>query len=222
MNTKLDKVTEAIAMVLIAFMIIFILVVGNLLSDREKEVSPVESEIYTETIAEATQITQDTEIEPIPINYIPEAESIAETLNFASETEPPKAYTEEEAVMCAKVLYGECKDCEDRQNQACVVWTILNRVDSGEGTIAEVITRPSQFYYKEHFPIKEELLKLAKDVLDRWEREHNGEIDVGRVLPSEFKWYASARKGDGTHRFRNAHDYPFDYWDFSLPNPYEV
>lgn len=57
----------------------------------------------------------------------------------------------------------------------------------------------------------------SADVLSRWERERNGETDVGRVLPSGYMWY----RGDGVHNhFRDAYK-GGTAWDWTLESPYE-
>ena len=127
-------------------------------------------------------------------------------------------FTEQDVIMCAKVLYGECRNVSDKANQAAVIWCILNRVDECYGTIEEVITAQSQFCYHESFEILPELKELALDVLCRWEREHRGETSVGRVLPKNYLYFS----GNGIiNTFRDRYAYPFSVWDFSLENPYE-
>jgi hypothetical protein len=121
--------------------------------------------------------------------------------------------------MAAKVLYNECRGVASITNQACVVWTICNRVDAGYAeTVSEVITQPYQFSYNPNAPVWDELYELATDVLDRWNKEKNGEEDVGRVLPSDYLWFSGA----GTHNnFRNAFR-GGTRWDYSFPSPYET
>lgn len=177
----------------------------------EIEVPKSEETTTKDTVEETEQIeiteTNDIIISTTQLNEITEKE-----LSYK------KPYTESDIIMCAKVLYGECENVKDKANQAAVIWTILNRVDSGFGSIEEVITSPNQFAYNKHFPVKDNLYELSVDVLERWTREQNGEADVGRVLPFEFKWYS----GNGViNKFRDACYYPFEYWDFSMPNPYE-
>lgn len=126
------------------------------------------------------------------------------------------------ATMIAKVLYGEARGIKSYTELACVVWTILNRVDAGYGNICEVITAPYQFAYDASDPMigdwEQDFLAIALDVISRWEREHEGETDVGRVLPNDYFWYL----GDGAHNwFRNDYHNTYKVWDYSLPSPYE-
>lgn len=127
-------------------------------------------------------------------------------------------YTENDITMLAQLLYNECRGIESITEKACVVWTVLNRVDINSGaTIAKVITAKNQFAYSDA-PLWDELLWIAEDVLLRWNAELNGETSVGRVLPADYKWFW----GDGEHNyFRNAYDGDYDIWDYSLPSPYE-
>lgn len=125
------------------------------------------------------------------------------------------------ATIIAKTIYGEARGISSVTEQACVAWTILNRVDYYGGTVESIVTTPHQFAYSYYFPTIDDhgrdLLSLAKDVLGRWEAEKNGEVEVGRVLPTDYLWYT----GDGCHNyFRNAYE-GGNRWNYSLESPYE-
>ena len=129
---------------------------------------------------------------------------------------------ETEITALAKLMYGEARGVESVTEQACVVWTVLNRVDAGQGTIMEVITKPYQFHYITSNPTVDDygrdLEELAKDILTRWLRENNGETDVGRVLPKEYIYF----HGDGDHNwFRTQYKDYSNPWNYSLGSPYE-
>ena len=126
-------------------------------------------------------------------------------------------YTDNDAVIIAKVMYRECGGIQSDTEKACIAWVILNRVDAGySDSIAEVATAPMQFNYSANTPVSENLLSLSYDVLSRWDSEKKGETDVGRVLPSDYLWY----NGDGAHNhFRNAYN-GGNTWDYSLISPY--
>lgn len=127
-------------------------------------------------------------------------------------------YKESDIVMLAKLMYQECGGVPSDTEKACVVWTVLNRVDEYGETIYEVVTAKNQFAYYEDRPIDDVLYQLAEDVLTRWNNEKNGEVDVGRVLPPDYLWFS----GDGEHNhFRNAYKGQFSIWDYSLETPYE-
>jgi hypothetical protein len=127
------------------------------------------------------------------------------------------------AEMLARVTWGEARGCT-KTEQAAVMWCVLNRVDSDSSdfndTIASVICQPNQFHYSVTFPLEEDLLDLAYDVLSRWYMEkETGEIDSGRILPKEYCFF----HGDGKHNhFRDAYRFEdANTWDWSWDSPYE-
>ena len=128
-------------------------------------------------------------------------------------------YTEEEVVMLAKLMWGEARGIESKTEVACVGWAVCNRVDDQPEpvTVRYVITVPNRFCYSESFPVREDLLWLARDVLERWTMESLGCPCAGRVLPSDYRWFVGR---DGRNRFRNAYK-GGEQWDYSLPSPYE-
>ena len=144
----------------------------------------------------------------------------------------PRLYTDEDAIALAKLTWGEARGVPDlkidgrvistRTQQAAVMWTVLNRFDAGyEESIIGVITAYTvdkngkihkQFHgYSEEYPVEEELLELAYDVLDRWNAEKHGETVV-RELPSGYLWF----HGDGVRsHFRDAYKNGNE-WDWSV------
>ena len=127
-------------------------------------------------------------------------------------------YTEQDAIDIAKVLYTECGCVNSKTEQACVAWTILNRADKCDSTIYSVVREPNQYVFRSGSPVEDELLELSYDVLERWNREKNGETNVGRVLPADYIFFY----GDGTHNyFRNKFNGSYNIWDYSLESPYE-
>lgn len=155
--------------------------------------------------------------EPVKVSE-PFATPIVITPAPASEWLEEQAYqTENDASMIAKVIYGEARGIYSLTEQACVAWTILNRVDAGYGDIREVVTAPNQFCYDKDFPTVDDygrdILKLVYDVLDRWKNDKEG-----RVLPADYLWFG----GDGEHNyFRNSYDDFSNLWGYGLPSPYE-
>lgn len=171
---------------------------------EEKEEQPVEEAVKMPSNA--------VEAEPIKVQW--------EGAKIESTAVSARIWTESDALMMAKVMYGEACGIRSMTEVACIGWTILNRVDAGWGSIAEVITAPYQFYYLAGAPTVSQtgidLYALACDVLTRWEREHNGELYVGRVLPSDYMWYG----GDGAHNhFRTAYSGGM-IWDYSWGTVY--
>ena len=144
----------------------------------------------------------------------------------------PRLYTDEDAIALAKLTWGEARGVPDlkingqvisaRTQQAAVMWTVLNRFDEGYAdSIIGVITAYTvdkngkihkQFHgYSEEYPVEEELLELAYDVLDRWNAEKHGETVV-RELPAGYLWF----HGDGTWNwFRDAYKNG-NKWDWSV------
>lgn len=120
--------------------------------------------------------------------------------------------------MLARLIWGEARGCS-KTEQAAVVWCVLNRVDVGFApTIKGVITAPSQFTgYRQSNPAMQEHKELAADVLQRWYLEKMGVENVGRVLPSNYLYFA----GNGIGNiFRTTYKNGVR-WDWSLPSPYE-
>ena len=126
---------------------------------------------------------------------------------------------DEEMDMMARLVYAEARGVNSKAEQAAVIWCALNRVDAGyaDGTISGVIRARSQFAYSSRLPVKERFKLLAKDVLIRWLLEKRGVAYVGRVLPSGYLYFAGR---DGHNWFRKAYRSK-EYWDWSLPDPYE-
>lgn len=157
---------------------------------------------------------------------IPEETSQNASIDVVEPVEWPKLYKDEDAVALAKSFWGEARGVKDngvvsgKCQIAAVGWCILNRYDAGyENSIVEVCAAPKQFVgYSESHPVDEELLALAYDVLDRWNAEKHGETEVGRVLPSDYFWFA----GDGRYNhFRNEFR-TAERWDWSLADPYDA
>ena len=120
--------------------------------------------------------------------------------------------------MLAKLMWGEAGGIESVTDVACIGWVVCNRVDDQPEpvTVASVITAPNRFYYRESFPVRDDLYTLARDVLERWTMERLGYIGPGRVLPSDYIYFS----GDGQHNyFRNAYR-GGRQWNYSLLSPY--
>ena len=132
------------------------------------------------------------------------------------------AETESLAIMLAKIVYGESRGIWSTTEQACIIWTVLNRVDAGMyGSVYAAIVAPYQFAYSAASPTTDDygrdLLALARDVLYRWHLEREGQAEVGRVLPRRYCWYG----GDGSHNyFRSSYAGRGSIW-FGLKTPYE-
>lgn len=158
------------------------------------------------------------ELEIIPdlAVYSPEPE----TANPKMPAEQPKLYTEADIDMLARLIYTEARGVESKTEQAAVVWCVLNRLDNPDRlqkTIADVVCAPYQFDYRPWVPVLPEFKELAADVLERWQAEKEGAEDVGRVLPAEYQYF----EGWGGRNWFSAKWKSDEYWDWSLPSPYE-
>lgn len=193
--------TVCIGLVIIALMCLF----GFLNQDKVEE--PIVT--ITPTPVVTAELTPE-------ISKEPEVSTIPETISVTGENR------DRIATMFAKTIFGESRGIASITEQACIVWTVLNRVDAGYGNIEEVLTAPDQFYYREHFPTVDDygrdLKELANDVIIRWEREHAGETDIGRVLAPEYIFYSS---NNWHNWFRRYWKHDGVYWDYSLESPYE-
>lgn len=126
-------------------------------------------------------------------------------------------YTDEDIDMIARVMLSECGGISSETEKACVAWVILNRVDAGYGNISDVVTSPNQFVYNKNANVRKDLWEIARSVLSIWNKEKNGLPTWGRVLPQDFLWFHGAK---GHNWFRSGFDSK-EYWDYSLPTPYE-
>lgn len=123
-----------------------------------------------------------------------------------------------DAVDMAKLLAYECRGMEDLTEKACVLWTVMNRVEKNGDTIHNVLRLASQYAFYEESEYSEEDFCLALDVIARWEKEQSGQTDVGRVLPKEYMWFF----GDGQHNwFCDQFSGDYNLWDYSLDTPYQ-
>ena len=154
-------------------------------------------------------------VEPKPVLLQPVEEEEMEPLPIEEEVGPE--LNEADVEMLAKLVWGEARGCSATE-QAAVIWTVLNRVDSEDpifpDTIQKVVTQPWQFVgYHPNHPVEQDKVELARDVLTRWLT--GGE---GRVLPKEYVFF----HGDGIHNhFRKEFEHNGQYWDWSLGSPYE-
>lgn len=126
--------------------------------------------------------------------------------------------TREEVETLAKIVYQEARGIKEDSHKAAVVWCILNRVDDGYwgDNIVDVATYPNAFAWVPDTPVEEELVDLVVDVVTRWNHEKEGLSDVGRTLPKEYLYFT----GNGSYNHFTKEWKSTDYWNWSLPNPY--
>ena len=159
------------------------------------------------------------EMEILPDLAIYSSESEAATPERIAQ-EQPKLYTEADVEMLARLIYTEARGVKSKTEQAAVVWVVLNRLDNPDRpqkTIAEIVTAPYQFDYRPWVPVLPEFAELAQDVLDCWQAEKQGAVDVGRVLPKECEYF----EGWGGRNWFSAEWKSQEYWGWELPSPYE-
>lgn len=185
-------------------------------SNLKEKASPVTSEQTEMSAPDTSKELIETElIETEPIETEPiETEPVFDVVNYVNET-----YSNE-IMMLARLVYCEGRGVASQTEQACIIWTVLNRVDAYGKSISETILAPHQFSYKEDAPFYDDfdrdLRELARDVLQRWTLEHMGEADVGRVLPSNYFFFAGK---NGHNWFRMGYT-DTEYWDYSFTSPY--
>lgn len=159
-------------------------------------------------IEKSTQLSVDLDIANTVIDTLKSEEYVVGT-----------TVTKAEINMLAKTVWGEARGC-DRLQQSAVVWCILNRVDAGRGTIAEVITAPGQFHgYSKSHPVTKEIKELVEDVVARWKLEKVTCGDVGRTLPKEYLYFWADSTGPG-NVFRDKYDGNYKKWNWDCFNPY--
>lgn len=197
--------------------------------------APVEGD--TKALAVSMTVAEITAHNGVDIDIeIPEEEVVEEAEGFVRFPATNEVYkvvngksvTYKELHMLGLTIWGEANG-QSKMEQAAVAWSILNRVDE-EGyargkSLAYVISFPGQYHGYHNTKgarCDDYYLELAKDVVDRWAREHNGEENVGRVLPKEYTYFAGKKvNGEWHNYFRTAYKTNEPRWDWSLPNPYE-
>lgn len=140
-------------------------------------------------------------------------------------TVPTKAYTpyynHDSATALAQLVWNEGRGIPSDTEKAAIMWCAINRVEK-EGAWASdlwtVLTAKNQFAYNPNTPVDPDLYALAKDVLIRWDKERCGFTDVGRTLPSNYYYFT----GDGKRNYFRAEYRSNNYWDWSLPSPYNT
>lgn len=195
------KVLTAVLMLAVLATILIVIVADRANNDKVRQAGAQKS------TSEVGQLTSRSEPTSAPDDGI-------------EPTEQPWTPSEADVEYIAKTIYGEAGVVESDMQKAAVAWCILNRVDSGKypDTIEDIVTAKYQFAgYDPDNPVTDDLRNLAVDVLQRWHLEKQGKADVGRVLPSDYLWFT----GDGHENYFTNEWKSTDYWDWSLPNPYE-
>ena len=202
--------------------------------EKENDIPVEAKEEKTEVVIELEPVVEE-KVEVVEEAAVEKKEAAVEVEAVDSDklytedeaVDSDKLYTEDDVIAAAKMVWGEAGAVPDIKNgnvvistkcqQAATIWTALNRYDMGGfNSIKAVIANPGAYHaYFESNPATDELVELARDVLDRWNREKNGETDVGRVLPADYIYF----HGDGTHNyFRNEFEGGTRWaWDYGDP-----
>ena len=133
--------------------------------------------------------------------------------------EPTYDISENDVIILAKLMYGECRGVEDDNKKAAVCWVVLNRLDNGGygNSIEEVVTFKNQFTgYRKSNPVCESLYELAYDVLYNYMLEKDGFEGCYRVIPSDYLWFYGV---NNENVFRNSYK-GGTVWDWSYPKFY--
>lgn len=108
-------------------------------------------------------------------------------------------YTYEELVIVANTIEGEAGGLS-REEMRLVAWCICNRVDTGlwGDTITAVVT-PNQFhgYSSSGRTNREDVVDVAKDVLDEWSAGKPADILEPYTSSSKYLYFY----GDGSHNW---------------------
>jgi len=133
-----------------------------------------------------------------------------------------RLYTAADLAKLGRLVMGEAGGIPSKVEQACVAWTVTNRLDHGGfGKTLDAVMSPSQFQgLKLNKSPSDAVKALCTDVLDRWSRERAGQTNVGRVLPKGYLYFY----GDGKHNWFYTKFYrgvnKGIAWNYSLPSPY--
>lgn len=162
------------------------------------------------------------------LQYEPVGEPEDEQESQKDEEQPEQQelmYTEQDVIALAQMAYGEAWITQSDTEMSACMWSALNRLDSNDAfyegckSVKDVVSQYGQYHgYDQNNPIEERLVWLARDVLNRWQAEKNGETDVGRTLPREFCYFY----GDGVrNHFTTEHNgggFEYGWW---LDSPYD-
>lgn len=124
-----------------------------------------------------------------------------------------------DAVLLAKLLYGESRGIPSEAEKAAVCWCVMNRTEDERfpNTVAQVVRQSGQFDgFDERNPVQSNLYLIALDVLNRYTAEVREGISEGRVLPRGYCYFL----GDDTHNFFYTDTTFADPWTWLVPDPY--
>lgn len=177
--------------------------------------STTKSESYTTKKVEiSTKKILTNDIVEKTSSKTPSTSAAATKINNNNNNNNNVYYSKQDIIDIAKVMQKECGGVPSKTEQACVVWTVLNRVDKYNSSVYSVVRAKNQFAFYENSNYTTALYNLAEDVLSRWSREKQGETNIGRALPPEYLYFY----GDGQHNY--FYTQSGQYWNYSLSTPY--
>lgn len=174
---------------------------------HEIPMAPIES-ILPKIWIRHSSIDQETETEEVPLSW-------EEGMTVATHS-----FREEEVVKLAILIEGEGGGLESLTELSEIAWNVVNRIyySGCPDNVIGVITQEGQFDgYTEGGTYSERSYWMANDVLARFERELQGEENVGRTLPKEYLFFY----GDGVHNYYSIKENGAAYaWFPSMESPY--
>ncbi len=135
-----------------------------------------------------------------------------------------RLYTDADVNKLARLLMGEAGGIPSKVEIACVAWTVCNQKDAGFARTLDGGMVPNHFNGLRTTKTPTDTCKfLARDVLERWSKEHAGYTNVGRVLPQGWCYFMGDRRRN--YFCKNYHNGSISYCmshvgDFSFPSPY--
>ena len=120
----------------------------------------------------------------------------------------------------AQMLYGEARGVESTTEKAACVWVVLNRADDPRWSddIIEVLSQRYQFGgYNAKNPVEDWARELAADVYDRWIAEKDGDMNCGRVIPSDYFVWCGERAGKHNWFYKEFGKQVYYTWDMETP-----
>ena len=136
-----------------------------------------------------------------------------------------RLYTDADVNKLARLLMGEAGGIPSKVEIACVAWVVCNQKDAGFAKTLDGVMVPNHFNgLRYQGKISDTCKFLARDVLERWSKEHAGYTNVGRGIPRDYlyfmgdlvahNWFCKEYH-KGSLAYAKAHA-----WDYSLPSPY--
>lgn len=182
------------------------------------------TEVNEGTSATITVVENSTSQKPI--------HTLTSIIEEAQRTKYCKIFSPNVRQMLAQTLYAEAGCVESDAERSMVLWTILNRYDSGiewfGGTLEEVISKQGQFAYSPLGEYTDAEVDLVDDVINRYIAEKMGEEHVGRTLPADIYFFHTDFEAAGWHNYFYAlsdglsGDMEIFDRDHPIENPYET